>query len=376
MPEETLIRCAVALMSLEDDPETLKTFLSKLSDLARHHSDRADTSLLQAKIHLTSILAKMRMDPLMGLLPESSKFSESTPDLCLTFACTVLSIPMLGRLESSHRAAQVEEALHLLEGVEDNLVQTSLYRPHTSSVIHARDAFSALAAVRLLRATLIAPCNTHASSIAAALQAGVSMALRREMLDSVNSKLRCGIIHDDLRWPSSAVVENAREHTLHATRDRYVSESSGKACGNPQIGLPLPAEWSVLSLHLSQDCRSILAVRYGQSGSPVVYQLPLDRLGRRESDENLLTFEVANAELVEIVKQSNESAQAAKDMKTSEDRKAWWKLRKELEARLHDLLTNVEDRWFGMLRVRPDPVHLRMRLTLAAAYPVSSSQDA
>lgn len=90
--------------------------------------------------------------------------------------------------------------------------------------------------------------------------------------------------------------------------------------------------------------------RHGQC--PVVVRLPFDRLGRREEEEELFTYQTARMELLDIIHASNASSQRAKHVDGAEARQEWWTERRELDGRLGTLLDNVEKRWLGIFKVR------------------------
>lgn len=176
------------------------------------------------------------------------------------------------------------------------------------------------------------------------------------MLDSIHARLSQGILANDLTWPShpyeSAVANGASMSGYwQKARSRYITNLNPGSLHDISIVDQLPANWSVVTLHLSPDKQSLLAVRLERHTRPLVLQLPLDRLGKREGEDHLLSFDLAKGELLDIIKASNETCKNAKDTTTVEARKAWWKQRKELELRLATLLVNIDQRWLGAFKV-------------------------
>lgn len=174
-----------------------------------------------------------------------------------------------------------------------------------------------------------------------------AITLRREMLASLHDRLYTPPTRDDLKWrdfaeAATSVSAAANWKTMY---ERYSRED---ALGlTDALPADLPEEWVVLSLHLAADRQSLVAVRRQAKEPPLILQLPLDRLGHREGEEELLNFWAASTEMMDIIAGANETAQRAKHCVTQEARAAWWKERKSLDRRLAELLVNIETRWFG-----------------------------
>lgn len=183
-----------------------------------------------------------------------------------------------------------------------------------------------------------------------------SITLRREMLDSIQSRLVQGIMPNDLKWPvhpyQQAVANGlSRAEFWKAARTRYINNLNPGSMHDISVVEQLPAEWSVLTLHLTLDKQSLMAVKLQRGKKPFVLQLPLDRLGRREGEDHVLSFDLAKEELKNIIKASNEGCGAAKHAKSNEQKRVWWQQRKELEQRMGTLIVNIEQRWLGAFKV-------------------------
>ncbi|OWO98493.1 hypothetical protein B2J93_2228 [Marssonina coronariae] len=109
----------------------------------------------------------------------------------------------------------------------------------------------------------------------------------------------------------------------------------------------IPKSWTVISISLN-DSRQELSVTKLQAGhSPFVLRLPLGRHNSMDADEEVFGFEQGHAELHEILGMANESAHDARDRTGKEAKTAWWEEREALDARLKDLLENIEKVWLG-----------------------------
>lgn len=177
------------------------------------------------------------------------------------------------------------------------------------------------------------------------------------MLDSIQARLAQGVLPNDLKWPCHPYQQTIASGASTAqywqdAQARYIANLNPGSFHDIGIVNQLPAAWSVLTVHLAPDKQSLMAVKLVQGEKPVVLQLPLDRLGRREGEDHLLAFDLVKEELLSIINASNETCRIAKDAVTNEDRRAWWEQRKALEMRLATLLFNIDQRWLGAFKVR------------------------
>lgn len=109
----------------------------------------------------------------------------------------------------------------------------------------------------------------------------------------------------------------------------------------------IPKSWTVVSVSLS-DSRQELSVTKLQAGhSPFVLRLPLGRQNSMDADEEVFGFEQGYAELRGIIDMANQSAHDALGKTGREAKTAWWEKREALDARLKDLLENIERVWLG-----------------------------
>jgi separase len=177
------------------------------------------------------------------------------------------------------------------------------------------------------------------------------------MLDAVEHKLAASSRHDDLNWPDLSLPlpsssPSAEIDHLHSLRDRYRIESAEPILTDSSLSTILPSHWSAISIHLTPEHDSLIIVRHRRACDPLLFKLPLDRIARREGEDDGLTYEVALAELKNIIETSNSGTQSAKHVQGKEERAAWWTERKELDERLQSLLQTMEDAWLGAFKVR------------------------
>ncbi|KAF1815416.1 hypothetical protein P152DRAFT_390951 [Eremomyces bilateralis CBS 781.70] len=109
----------------------------------------------------------------------------------------------------------------------------------------------------------------------------------------------------------------------------------------------IPSQWSVISLNLNDAQDELYVVKYEAGRSPFTVRLPMVRHNSRDQDEDVFSFESGKAELEEIIEQSNWSAHNVPENGSKAEKKEWWAERESLDARLRDLLLNIENIWLG-----------------------------
>lgn len=186
---------------------------------------------------------------------------------------------------------------------------------------------------------------------------GVAVALRREMLHAIESKLEDDALHDDIVWPSTETViaADTQDNPITAywmsVRERYRTESAEPLMTDPSFSTLLPIGWTIASLHLTAEKDCLLLVRHRRGEEPLVFKMPLDRQARRENEDETLSYATAIGELQDIIARSNDGTQRAKSVDGKVERAIWWKERTELDSRLKTLLESMEETWLGAFKV-------------------------
>jgi separase len=166
-----------------------------------------------------------------------------------------------------------------------------------------------------------------------------TVAIQRERLaikmEEANAK-------EELRkWPS--LSSPTTEHKLH---DELTDMSHFQ---RDYIDI-IPHEWTAVSVSLSEDRGELYVSKFQAGQSPFLLRLPLGRHNSRDADEEVFDFEQGRSELLEIIDLANYSTHDARDMTKSGAKSEWWAEREALDARLKDLLVNVENIWLGGFR--------------------------
>lgn len=109
----------------------------------------------------------------------------------------------------------------------------------------------------------------------------------------------------------------------------------------------IPKSWTVISVSLSDSHHELSITKFQAGHSPFILRLPLGRHNSMDADEEVFGFEQGHSELLEVINLANESAHDAHGRTGREAKAAWWKEREALDARLRDLLENIEKVWLG-----------------------------
>ncbi|EKG18341.1 Peptidase C50 separase [Macrophomina phaseolina MS6] len=112
----------------------------------------------------------------------------------------------------------------------------------------------------------------------------------------------------------------------------------------------IPQGWTAVSLSLNEARDELYITRYVPYQSPFILRLPMARHNSRDMDEEIFGFEEGKAELREIIDLSNFSTRNAPDLSKKGAKTEWWAEREALDARLGDLLANIENIWLGGFR--------------------------
>jgi separase len=163
------------------------------------------------------------------------------------------------------------------------------------------------------------------------------MALQRERKAILNEP-KATLILDETSWPQLPCCDPTGSSSgISSDTSRFQRD---------YIDI-IPKSWTVVSIALSEN-RNELSITKMQAGqSPFVLRLPLGRHNSMDADEEVFGFEQGYAELVELLEMANESAHDARNRKGKAAKIAWWEEREALDARLRDLLENIEKVWLG-----------------------------
>jgi separase len=112
----------------------------------------------------------------------------------------------------------------------------------------------------------------------------------------------------------------------------------------------IPETWTVLSISINENRDELRLARLRANQAPFILTIPLHRHNSRDLDEEIFGFDEGKEELLNVISLANYSTHDAVDASRKDAKIAWWEARKALDARLKDLLTNIENIWLGGFR--------------------------
>ena len=112
----------------------------------------------------------------------------------------------------------------------------------------------------------------------------------------------------------------------------------------------LPGTWTVISVSVSDDREELLLSKMRATQPPFVLSIPLARHSARDADNDVFGFKQCMDELSGFIDLANFSTHSSGKSSENVSKKEWWEARSALDARLQDLLSNVENLWLGGFR--------------------------
>ncbi|KAK3686887.1 separin protein [Vermiconidia calcicola] len=109
----------------------------------------------------------------------------------------------------------------------------------------------------------------------------------------------------------------------------------------------IPKSWTAVSLCMSEDCSELYIARYRSGQSPLIVRLSFSRHKPDEVEGEAFDYRKGKAELQEIIELSNYTCHNPGSLDAKGAKSKWWKERDALDRRMHELLTNIENIWFG-----------------------------
>lgn len=110
----------------------------------------------------------------------------------------------------------------------------------------------------------------------------------------------------------------------------------------------IPKPWTAVSICLSEDASELYIARYQREQEPFILRLPFSRHKPEDVDEEeAFDYAKGKAELQEIIELSNYTCHSSKNLDVKGAKDTWWSDREALDRRMHELLINMEDIWFG-----------------------------
>jgi separase len=224
------------------------------------------------------------------------------------------------------------------------------------------------------------------------IDAAAAPTLRRELLESIQTKLLANTVKDVLEWPNGVIeapsaTRESRKSRLGFSqlledspsdiyksywttiKARYERQDPREAAKLPDVDL-LPENWTIVTICVPDSKDFLYISRVKTNREPQAVRLPLIRNNKLDPNGKLhhLSFDNAMEELKDIIVSSNLNGQTATQIANREKavRAAWWSERTSLDSRLRILLENIEFCWFGPFKVciSPSETHSKRFVTV------------
>ncbi|TCD70963.1 hypothetical protein EIP91_000870 [Steccherinum ochraceum] len=383
----SVLRKNIAL--LHGAGEEYSALLDRLRTLPTNAETKAEESSLFAKLTLDDAYARFKADMLLGSLAEST-----------------ITLPMGMTGERMTASATTQDILSTLSAAEKLFWSDLALVARRGKVSHVRDAVVSLALIKAFQTSLGQSKRTGTFLTARLLDSSAAITIRREMLEVIQHKFVDALAQDDMQWPlitaNGSVMSPLAKSVSAKSRQMLRRQSGSPTPGSSsltdddsprvedsskaywdfiasrykaQLYEPstlrasqtsfLPPHWTVISVTLTSDQKSLFVTRQRRANEPLIFCIPLK--GRRESEEDDEDDEVESRplteggqmgymevlqELNEVVRLSDEGTRGASkvDKDDKHARAKWWKDRRDLDKRLQTLLENIEFCWLGAFK--------------------------
>ena len=339
-----LIQKAAALLRDREWAQAL-SILGDVKELAKTPALLSSEQVAMASCFIGMSIDKMAHDAVFSVIQDSTI---SFPSICGgssdrtsadRLSLTKVSPPKKGR----NASAGQKEGIYVeyLKEAQAYLTDAQTVATHTGdgSLVHRISGMLQNVAL-LLSATSAKNHATQASSNATfSIELGRNLTWRRERKAILLEKTAKADVGD---WPAALSVPESRRSSLGTFIDMGRFQKD-------YVDI-LPASWNVLSISVSENKHDLCITKLQAGSSPFVIRLPLERASSRDADTEVFNFQQGRAELIEIIKLANETCHDARDFSAKGAKLAWWADREALDARLKELLENIEQIWLGGFR--------------------------
>jgi separase len=358
---------AQALMSNKKCLEAV-ALLNEAEALANTQIDVVDQGLAIAKQLLLQCLERMNADPVYSVLQDSTISFPSVVGLSKTdkhgdrLSVTKVSPPRKAQISRNNkdrggpRNPAPDNFFENLRDAQERLTEVHSIAVTVASVaiIHRVSALLnsvsiLLSAAGQVRGKLLANPSFASCSIGRLiflhLQLSKLMLLetarilaRRRESQAIRADSHATLKLDELCWPSLGCCDTRRSSLgLQCDMSRFQKD---------YIDI-IPKSWTAISVSLSESHHELSITKFQAGHSPFILRLPLGRYNSMDADEEVFGFEQGHSELLEVIDLANESAHDAHGRTGREAKSAWWEKREALDARLRDLLENIQKVWLG-----------------------------
>ncbi|RMY47784.1 hypothetical protein D0865_08464 [Hortaea werneckii] len=147
--------------------------------------------------------------------------------------------------------------------------------------------------------------------------------------------LDAGCSTEPFSWPDNVAKPGQESLSAATFQEQYIDV--------------LPKPWTCVSMSLNHDCSELYVARYRAGQSPLIVRLPFSRRSPEDDDDDEEEFDYhrGKAELQDIIEAANYTCHNTSGGEAKAAKRNWWSEREALDKRLHELLINMENIWFG-----------------------------
>ena len=317
-----------------------RTNASTAGNLRRRHVRHLDlmhnaAAMLQADVTL-NVLAESTLSFPALMKPNRRPSEPSVIRSSLLSPTHVTTAVVPSSTKSGKRAvAKADRSEDLLDAARDCLMKHHAASVQFCGTAQTHAECSSLSSVNLL---LSAISKAHTSKALHPIREGLAIDLPRvkALRFEQNAANLDGTNSDDSgprQWPGDC--------------DGSVPEVVSAAKFQEEYIDILPKSWTAVSLCLSEDCSELYIARYRTGQSPLILKLPFSLHKPDDLEEEAFDYHKGKAELQEIIELSNYTCHDTGGLEVKGAKTKWWNERAGLDRRLHELLINIENIWFG-----------------------------
>ncbi|TIA90048.1 hypothetical protein E3P99_01777 [Wallemia hederae] len=386
-----LLRQRIWILSEDENNAESQKLLDRLTNFPATATNQAEESMLLAKMRLREAYNSFQSDLFMSSLSDAREclfHSEEPSD-----TITVISIPC-GSVSAAPPSSLTsrQPSLDTLTDAEKFFMNALEMNVNGASAKDFRQACLSIALIKSFQTSLGKVSKSNAALAATYLDLGSAITLRRELMEVIDYKINGHDFRMDANWPAIDQISSMNMLTPLNRRSKKLMVPAPSPLGSPMyekdslfseeahvnkywedikqrhiqdLSTPqeavrdtinkLPAHYTVISISITDDKKTMFVVKYRKDLDPLVVALPLDnRQNKREGggEEEAFTYMNAAGEFEQIIKGSDDTIKLASAGKvtTDDDKIEWWNVRKALDSRMRQLVKNIEFCWLGAFK--------------------------
>ncbi|KAL9940626.1 hypothetical protein V8E36_000114 [Tilletia maclaganii] len=351
-------------------PNSQARLLIRQAQVALLEGDRATSASLLERVlalQVTEDVSTQSKSVLGQVALQHALRSLSKHQVLDSLADSVVSAPMISTSSKTTAASGCKAVIKALLSAHASFSEAIHCGCSTSDVPMLRDTAVSQALTIALLHTLEhgTKASAQRGDIGSISDFSSSVTVLREYMDAIGSKLAWSdfAIEEPTWLPAIHTQGTAKKGKgLFAPRpdklDAFWSKvyAEGTQAGLMADNTQLPPNWSVVNISFEKSRNALVLTRQGGGARPLAVHLPVDRMSRREGEEEHLSIESAIAQMAALTRAINDGIHGAKNVDTREGKMQWWDERRRLDKELQELMTTMETTWLGVFKsVFADP---------------------